>query len=207
MIIPGILEKTFEEIKSNISLVEGVADLIHIDFADGKLVNGETSLEVERLNEIETSASLELHLMVQNPTDFLFPIKNVVRVIAHVEANNILGFIEKAKELNYAVGLCINPETSPDAVDEFLGDTDFVQFMTVIPGEQGRNFETTVLEKIAKFRQNHSDIKVQVDGGISAENIQKVIDTGVNDIVVGSAIFRTEDPVVSFEELKKWSKQ
>ena len=71
MIIPGILEKDFMEVVNKIQLVQDFTTIIQIDIADGKLVKGETFLEIDRIAEIKTKAEIEIHLMVENPLQYL----------------------------------------------------------------------------------------------------------------------------------------
>jgi ribulose-phosphate 3-epimerase len=191
MIIPAIFEKEFNNVLHKVKLVEGEARLIQIDIADGKLVDGNTFQDISKLDEIQTDASFEIHLMVENPLDFLKnKVKKVTKISCHVEAETDLGeFINKAKELGYKTGLSLNPETPINTLDAYIYDIDFVQLMTVSPGSQGREFQKSVLKKVVELKDKHPDIPVQVDGGVNEENLLLVLNTGVNDVVIGSAIF------------------
>lgn len=203
MIIPGILEKTFEEIKKKVALVDKATDLIQIDVADGELVDGRSFLSAKRLDEIKTDATFDLHLMVQNPLDFLrSKIKKVSKISAHVEADHIPEFLVRAKEFGYKIGLSINPKTPNKKIRPFTQNLDFVQFMAINPGAQGRKFKKEVLEKIKDFRQKHPNLKIQVDGGVSNKHIKEVVGAGADDIVIGSTIFNSDDPVQTLEKLQ-----
>ncbi len=203
MIIPGILKLEFEEAKRKIQLVEQFAQTIQIDIADGILVDGKTFLDLSQLNNLNSKAALELHLMVQTPLGYLSQINGVSKVISHVEADNTGEFIIASKDLGYKAGISINPGTSLETLNLFTPIADFVQFMTVEPGGQGRGFQEMVLERIKTFKENYPDIPVQVDGGINSETLKKVLEIGVNDIVVGSVIFDSEDPVQTLKQLQK----
>lgn len=203
MIIPGILETDFEEVKKKIGLVEGAAEKIQIDIADGELVDGKTFLDIGQINGLKTAAELELHLMVENPHEFVeTKIRNVGRVCAQVEATlYIEDFITKAHEKVYGVGLSLAPESGLEELKPYIDHIDFVQFMTVIPGKQGRPFEDSVLEKIKEFMNIWPNVPCQTDGGINEHTIKKVVKAGCKNAVVGSAIFNSDNPTEKIKSL------
>jgi ribulose-phosphate 3-epimerase len=203
MIIPAILETDFEDIKDKVSLVDKHTDLIQIDVADNKLVDGRTYLNIERFAELPMTAKIELDLMVMDPLDFIKkPIKNVSKISSHVEATHVSEYIFQAKKLGYTVGLSINPDSPLSEIEPFSQNIDFVQFLTVVPGGQGRKFEKEVLEKVKLFKKQHPHLIMQVDGGMNKKNIKTVVDAGVDDIVIGSTIFSSHDPVQTLKELQ-----
>ena len=135
MIIPGILEKDFMEVVNKIQLVQDFTTIIQIDIADGKLVKGETFLEIDRIAEIKTKAEIEIHLMVENPLQYLVKkINNISRICAQIEVKDYIeDFINISHDFGYIVGLSLNPETEIQKLDRFLSKIDYVQFMTIIP--------------------------------------------------------------------------
>lgn len=200
MIIPGILEISFEEAKRKAELVGKYTKIIQIDIADGRLVNGKTFLDVEKIDSIDTKADIELHLMVKNPLDYLKT--KAKKVVVHVEAQNIVAFINESKNKGFEVGLALNPDTPIEAIEPFLQNLSYVQFMTVVPGAQGRKFEKKVLKKIVLFKKKYPKIKVQTDGGTGKKHLEYVLRTGVDDIVIGSTIFDSEDPIKTLKKLQ-----
>lgn len=208
MIIPGILETDFAEVKRKVKLVDEVAPVIQIDMADNELVDGITFQDVTLLKNLQSNAEIEVDLMEMHPTEFLREkIPNVTRVVFHVEsADDLLENIVKAKNLNYQVGFAINPETPIEKLDPYVEYLDYVQFMTVIPGGQGRIFEVSVLDTLETFKQNYPNTKVQVDGGINELNLKEVKQRGVEDVIIGSQIFNTENATkayIKFKDLEK----
>jgi ribulose-phosphate 3-epimerase len=195
MIIPAIFEKDFNTVEQKIRLVEDEAKLVQIDIADGKQVDGLTFLDINKLNEIKTKSSLEIHLMVENPLKFLEKkVKNVTKICTQIEvSSNIDDFITKARGRGYKVGLSLNPETPLNSLDPYLYKLDFVQLMTIKPGSQGRELQKSVLKKIVEFKQKNPDTPVQADGGINEENLLMVLNTGVDNLVIGSGIFGKEE--------------
>ncbi len=193
MIIPVILEKTWEDVLKKIHLIKGFSELIQIDIADDKLVEGKTFLNAFKLSELKIKPNLELHLMVENPLDYLKEkIPNVIKVCSQIEAPiDNHRFISRAREIGYKVGLSVNPDTNYAQLEEYLEDLDFVQFMDVVPGKQNQSLIPQVLSKIHNFRIKHPNMRIQVDGGVKVNNIENLLNAGVNDFVVGSEITKS----------------
>ena len=204
MIIPGILENSAEDINSKLRLVENQAKLIQIDVADGILVEGKSLNSPEKYAEINSETRLELHLMVLDPLIYLESrLVGFSNILCQVEAENIEEFIIKARDYGYRVGLSIKLETPNAALDPYLNQIDFVQFMSIAPGAQGRPFEHKVLEKIKEFKARNPVIETQIDGHMNSETIELVKPLGVDNFIVGSAIFKDENPVQKLQELER----
>src|SRR3989344_271443 len=160
MIIPAILQKDLEEIKKEIKMVEDVAKVIHIDIADGILVDGLTYLDVEKISHIDSPAKLELHLMTIDPINYLpKDQKNITKIVAQVEGSNIQDLIDKAHSLDLNIGLSLSPQTPISELDKFLNQVAYVQFMTIEPGKQGQPFIPETLNKIHEFKQKYPAIE------------------------------------------------
>ncbi len=205
MVVPGIFEQTLTEVQTRLDLITKYIDVAQVDIADGVAVNGKTLTGFETVSRLNTSLNIDLHLMVLHPTDYLVrKLPFIEKVCAQVEPHfDKKHFIEEAKRLFYKVGLSLNPETSVTEIYPFLDQLDYVQFMAVVPGGQGRVFENHVLEKIRQLRQVDKIITIQVDGGITLENVKEVYTAGADDVVVGSAIFGQPDPVKALVNFKE----
>jgi len=205
MIIPAILEKDFSEIKSKIAELDQYTAIFQIDIIDGKITKGETFLLPELLDQVQTEATFELDLMVENPQDFVQErILSVFKVCANIKAmQNIPAFIQKAKEQDYVVGVSINLDTPLDLIEPLLSEIDYIQFMGVTPGAQGRKFDKKTIEKITEFKKEHPYFEIQVDGGIDEKILLEIKDLGIKNFVVGSTIFNSEDPVGTYKNLKE----
>jgi len=206
MIIPVILEESFTEVKNKVEIIGDDAPLIQIDIVDGKVTAGKTFLNPILLDTIKTDTTFELDLMVENPQDYVRSrILSVFKICANINAtNNIPEFIKRAKNLDYVVGISINLDTPLELLEPLLSEIDYVQFMGVIPGSQGKNkFDKKVLTKIKEFTKKHPGMEIQVDGGVNQDTIKTLLDLNVKDYVVGSAIFNAEDPIESYKVLKE----
>lgn len=198
MIIPGLLEQDFAEIKRKIYLVQDVSKIIQIDINDGTLFEGSTFLEANLLANLVTPSSFELHLMVQNPLEYVQrKIPNVSKVVCQVEAENISEFIAAAKQLGYVVGLSVDADTNSSALNRYLHDIAYVQFMTIKTGKSAQPFRPDVLDKIQSFFMRNPGIRLQNDGGSNEHTIPLLHKKGIRDFAVTSAIFSTQKPAES----------
>ncbi|KKS21678.1 MAG: hypothetical protein UU80_C0023G0011 [candidate division WWE3 bacterium GW2011_GWA1_41_8] len=190
MIIPGILEKDYEEIVKKIDLVDKEAELVQIDVLDGTLVEGETFSDIDKINAINTHSKLEIHFLVKDPCKYMGKkLSNVTRVVSQIEIPNVDGFVTKATSQGYEVGLSLGLDTPLTAVIPYVGKVDFVQFMTILSGGQGRDFHAEVLDNIKKFKKLYPKMRVQVDGAVNNTNLADVIKAGADDVIIGSGIF------------------
>lgn len=208
-IIPAILETDFSEVEKKLEILAGAGDisLIQIDLADGKLVDGKTFLEPEKLEKF-TNQYFELDLMVEDPLVFVKKaIPNVCKVCAHIESEHVAEFLAAARELGYVAGVAINPDTSLATLDSIVDKAEFVQFLGIHPGGQGRHFISSVLGKIADFKRRYPKIPVQVDGGVNDQNIMQLLQLGVNSVVIGSAIVRSKNPHEEYLKLQTMTAQ
>lgn len=205
MIIPGILEQTTEEAVKKINLLGNIAPKIQLDIADGMLVTGKTFQDISFLTSLQTSTQVQLHLMVQKPEEFLLLLPPVVKeVCIQVEAFMykplcLESFDDVLKSKNIRAGLSFNSTTPFKDFADCIKQCDFVQFMTVDPGAQGRPFLMAMLDKIARFKDAYPDTVLQVDGGIAQDTLPMVIEAGADDLIVGSAIYKSGDPTESYK--------
>jgi ribulose-phosphate 3-epimerase len=195
MIIPGILEETFDQAQTKYNQVASFADIVQLDIADGILVEGKTFLSVEQLIDLTGHAKLQVHLMVQKPESYLATMPtNIKDLCIQIEAfmyrlDYMDGFVDILRTRELRSGLSFNPQTNWQDYEDYLKHFDYIQFMGVEPGAQGRTFDDSVVEKIKAFRKTHPSISIQVDGGVNSQNLIDLVKAGVNSLVVGSQIF------------------
>ncbi len=208
-IAPSILSADFSNLAQEVSFVEkGGAHLIHVDVMDGHFVpNISFGSTVMKSLVGKTNLQFDVHLMIENPEKYAkeFVTEQTEYITVHFEAcSNLDVVLECIRKLGVKVGLAINPNTDVDNITEYLNKIDLVLVMTVYPGFGGQKIIIDALEKIALLKeiklQQGLNFEVEVDGGITLENINTVTEKGADIVVAGSAIFGKEDIVRTTEE-------
>ena len=206
MIIPAILEKDIIEIKNKVQMLQDECSLFQIDVADGSLVNGSTFLSVKSLDQIDTDSTFELDLMVKNPQDYVKQrILSVFKVCTYIKANsNVEEFIKRAKSLDYITGISVDSLTDISEIEKYISDIDYIQFMGVEPGGQGRPFDKKIINKVKEVKDLYSFIDIQIDGGVNFDTLLELKKLGIKDFVIGSAIFADTDPINKYKKFKEF---
>jgi ribulose-phosphate 3-epimerase len=211
-IAPSILSCNFLELGKEIKDVENAgADLIHIDVMDGHFVPNITigPLFVEAIKKI-ASKPLDVHLMIDNPGAFVhdFIIKGADIVTIHAEADShLFRTLEVIKSSGKKAGVSLNPSTPLAFLDHVIHIVDLILIMTVNPGFGGQAYIPSMEEKIRNTRKiidkTGKKIDLEVDGGIKADNVKRVVQAGGDMIVMGTEIFHSKDYRKKIQEVRK----
>ena len=201
-IAPSILSADFSALGNELKRVEAAgADYIHIDVMDGHFVPNITfGPPVVKAIRKYTKLPFDVHLMITDPDkyidDFVYAGADIITV--HAEACVHLNrTIQNIKDKGIKAGVVLNPATSLSVLDWVLNDIDMVLIMSVNPGFGGQKYIERCTSKIAALKEKIDSLNlktdIEVDGGITADNIGKVVKAGANVIVAGSAIFKHKD--------------
>jgi ribulose-phosphate 3-epimerase len=213
LIAPSILSADFSCLADQVALAaEGGADILHVDVMDGRFVPNITigPLVVEALKRT-TKLPLDVHLMIDNPENYIdhFIEAGASWVSFHAEAtNHIHRVVQRIKEYpGVKAGVALNPATPVTYLQHILEDLDFVVVMSVNPGFGGQKFINSALDKIQVVRHmidsKGLDTLIQVDGGVSAANADKVVLKGAEVLVAGSAVFGADDIPEAVRKIRK----
>lgn len=210
-IAPSILSSDFSKLGEEISAVEKAgADLIHIDVMDGCFVPNITigPIVVESLRKT-TRLPFDVHLMIKDPEkyigDFVDAESDIITV--HVEATTHLHrTIGLIKENKVKAGVSLNPATPLSSIEYIIRDIDFLLIMTVNPGFGGQKFIENMIAKIKAARKMIDDISpnvmLEVDGGVTTENIGTLKEAGTDIFVAGSSVFKSGDYAKTIRKMK-----
>ena len=183
------------------------SDWVQIDIADGKFTehvtwNNAQELREFRIKNEELKINIEVHLMVEKPTEVMLPWMAVAeRIILHIEALSPTDFLMNPEDEKFEIGLAVNPATDVQKLVPHLSHIKFVQILAVSPGKAGQTFDTGVLEKIKFLKKNHPDVIIEVDGGINLETAKMCKDAGADIVVSASYIFESPNPEEAYREL------
>ena len=210
-IAPSILAADFANLGDAIRLVESAgAEVIHVDVMDGHFVPNITMGPpvVASIRKV-TSLPLDVHLMIEDPDAYVQPFVDAGAdwISVHVETCPHLDrTLELIRSCGAKPGVVLNPATSLSTLDEALRLVEYVLIMTVNPGFGGQRFLPYTLEKVQRLRKviQHKGLsaKIEVDGGVSLENVPDLVKSGANILVIGSQIFGDPDPAAAVKKLK-----
>ena len=202
-VIPGILEKSWEEVEAKIKLLSPFAKTLHIDVIDGKFVNNLTFLDPAPFDKYKDQFLLEVHLMVEEPINYLKPFAQAgfKRFLGHVEKMSSQEEFVAEGQLLGEVGLALDGPTDLSAIKVSYDDLDTVLFyVSDRVGFSGPPMLPEHLEKVKAFREK-SNIPIEVDGGIKDTTILLAKNAGATRFVATSFISNTPDPKGAYDKL------
>ncbi len=202
MIIPTILEKTWEEIEAKFSIYKNFASSVHIDFIDGKFTDNSTFFEFEQFRKYSNYFLLEAHLMVEEPVNYLDSLSSVgfKRFLGHIEKmSDQIEFVAKGGSLG-SVGLALDIETPVDDIHIPLPDLDQILLMGIVAGASGRPFNARVIPKV-KFLKDQGFTNIEIDGGVNDVTLPVLKNAGASVFCVNSFLF-SGDPEKQFKILE-----
>jgi len=211
LISPSILTADFLHLEQEIEMINASeADLLHLDIMDGVFVPNLTfGFPVIRQIKSVARKPLDVHLMIVDPDRYLESYRDAGAdwLTVHYETcTHLHRTIQKITELGMKPAVSLNPHSDVSLLEPILGDLNMVLIMTVNPGFGGQKFIQASYDKIRKLKQMITkggyETLIQIDGGLTLENIDGLIDVGVDVFVVGNTIFAAENPTEVIQKLK-----
>jgi ribulose-phosphate 3-epimerase len=204
LIAPSLLAADFLRLAEECDMVnKSEADRLHLDVMDGRFVpNISFGLPViEQVNKINSKRS-EVHLMIMEPEKYAEAFKKAgaETLIVHQEAcMNLHRNIQQIHSLGMKAGVAINPHTPVFMLADILAEIDLVCLMSVNPGFGGQQFILHTLEKIKELKalmyEKGTSVEIEIDGGVTVDNAQSIIQAGADVLVAGSTVFGSAEPL------------
>lgn len=211
LIAPSILSADFGNLQRDVEMINASeADWFHVDVMDGVFVpNISFGFPVMEAVKKHAQKPLDVHLMIVNPDQYIaqFAAAGAAIITVHYEACvHLHRTLQAIKESGCKAGVAINPHTPVELLKDVLAELDLVLVMSVNPGFGGQKFIPQTLNKVRTLRAMANEVNpaliIEVDGGVSINNINALVEAGTDVLVAGNAIFAAASPSKMIADLK-----
>ncbi len=208
---PSILAADFANLQKEVEMLNAsAADYIHVDVMDGTFVpNISFGIPVTEAIHRHAKKPLDVHLMIVNPELYLeaFVKAGAANLTVHVEAcTHLHRTLQEIKRLGVRAGVALNPHTPIESLSEVLDEVDLVCVMSVNPGFGGQKFIEHSYSKVANLKEmilkKGISTQIEVDGGVTGQNVRRLVEAGADILVAGSFVFNSPDPIATIASLK-----
>jgi len=212
IISPSLLSADFGNLERDIEMInDSRADWFHLDIMDGVFVpNISYGFPVIKSIAKHARKPLDAHLMIVDPDRYVsrFAEMGVEYLSVHYEAcTHLHRTVQNIHGNGMKAGVAINPHTSVVLLENIICDCDFVLLMSVNPGFGGQSFIDNSVNKVKQLaeliKSRGADCFIEVDAGVSANNIKRLYDAGATAFVAGSSVFSAENPAAAIVDMKK----
>ena len=212
IIAPSLLAADFANLQRDCEMLnESKADWFHIDIMDGVFVpNISFGMPVLKAIAAHAKKPLDVHLMIVDPDRYIetFAALNAAVLTVHYEAcTHLHRSLQKIKASGMKAGVALNPHTPVALLNDCIQDIDVVCLMSVNPGFGGQSFIEQTYAKVKALKklieERNASTKIEIDGGVTDQNAEALVDAGADILVAGSFVFKSENPIATIETLKE----
>jgi len=211
-IAPSVLAADFANLQRDCEMLnESQADWFHIDIMDGVFVpNISYGMPVLRDLGKHAQKPLDTHLMIVDPDRYVqtFADLGCDTLTVHYEAcTHLHRTLQAIRAAGMKTGVAVNPHTSVELLRDTLRDIDLVCMMSVNPGFGGQSFIENTYNKVRRLKKIAADeganTLIEIDGGVTDQNAEKLAEAGADVLVAGSFVFKSKDPIETIAKLRK----
>lgn len=214
IIAPSMLAADFGNLQRDTEMVNySEADWFHIDVMDGHFVpNISYGMPVIQAIKKHATKPLDVHLMIEKPERYIEEFAKVGAdiITVHYESTvHLHRTLRQIKDAGCKAGIVLNITTPISVLEDILPECYMILLMSINPGFGGQKFENVTYQRVKKLRrminEQELDTRIEIDGGVTDKNIEKLVEAGADTFVAGSHVFKSPNPTEAIKRLKALS--
>ena len=215
LVSPSLLAANFLDLRSDVEMINNSeADWLHLDIMDGMFVpNISFGFPVIEAVAKLCKKPLDVHYMIEKPERYIAKTASIGAMMmnVHYEAcTHLHRTIQEIHNAGMKAGVTLNPSSPVSLLEDIIDDVDMVLLMSVNPGFGGQKFIENTIRKVKSLRklikESNSQALIEVDGGVQGETAPRLVEAGVDVLVSGSYVFKSNDPYKTIHDLKELSR-
>lgn len=215
LVSPSLLAANFLDLRSDVEMINNSeADWLHLDIMDGMFVpNISFGFPVIEAVAKLCKKPLDVHYMIEKPERYIAKTASIGAMMmnVHYEAcTHLHRTIQEIHDAGMKAGVTLNPSSPVSLLEDIIEDVDMVLLMSVNPGFGGQKFIENTIRKVKSLRklikESNSKALIEVDGGVQGETAPRLVEAGVDVLVSGSYVFKSNDPYKTIHDLKELSR-